>query len=512
MCRISRRRCSGLGHRRNDRRVGAEATTVFTRLARSSLSSMKPPSTFGPVLPGWTLAFCLGVAAAVFLPTLGGGFIADDFVYVARFAAFPWGDWPRLFTQEWSEGIWGFPLSELRPFSALSFMLDARLYGGEAAGYRITNLLLHLEVVTAVVRLTWRMSEGHTLATLTAGLAFALHPAHVEPVGWITGRVDLLSTLGAMAFWVLAESWSATGRPWRAVVALTCLGIGLFAKELSLFAPPLLLLRWLLVDARGGRTIWQRRLLLLLGVAIVALAYTLCRRAAFGDGAAQPVSSWDQAAAWQRQVSYLAWLAPVLPFLDQFEWKAVPPLAVLRGFGLGASVRRSLSWWWLGGRTTLGETSCSSPPEVVVGDRGRIVAGRILLGAALVGLFPTAGPAVGPGLGVGASDRAWAPRWPAPDRFGSELVTSWRCAHGWRMDVCPAPWSNESARTSLICRRNQSSWSTCRRSGTGSGSGSGPLRRRSVRLSYPHRLHRSVSSAGAESISGLNSGRRKFIR
>jgi len=119
---------------------------------------MKPSSASGPVLPGWSLAFCLGVAAAVYLPSLGGGFIGDDFVYIARCAAYPWSDWPRLFTREWSEGIWGFPLSELRPFSALSFGLDARLYGGEAVGYRISNLILHVGVVAAVFRLTWRRS------------------------------------------------------------------------------------------------------------------------------------------------------------------------------------------------------------------------------------------------------------------------------------------------------------------------------------------------------------------
>jgi len=362
---------------------------------------MKPPSPFSPVLPGWSLAFCLGVAAAVALPSLGGGFIADDFVYIARFAAFPWSDWPRLFTREWSEGIWGFPLSELRPFSALSFMLDARLYGGEAAGYRLTNLLLHLGVVAAVVRLTWRMSEGHTLATLTAGLAFALHPAHVEPVAWITGRVDLLSTLGAMAFWVLAELWSASGRPWRAVVALTCLGIGVFAKELSLFAPPLLLLRWLVVDPRGGRTIWQRRLLLLLGVVVIALVYTLCRRAAFGDGAAQPGSNWHQAAAWQRQVSYLAWLAPVLPFLDQFEWKAMPPLAVMRGLGLGVAVLTIVGLAvtaWKGERRWGNLLFFTAVWWLVT------VGGLLLVGyfSARHLYFPTTGLAVGLGLGVAA--------------------------------------------------------------------------------------------------------------
>lgn len=287
-----------------------------------------------PVAPLWLAVFSLGVGAAAYLPTLGGGFLTDDFVYVSRFFTYAWSDWPRLFTREWSEGVWGFPLIELRPFSALAFMIDARLWGGEAAGYRVTNLLLHLGVVWLVLRLTWRYSGGHTLGTLAAALVFALHPAHTEPVVWITGRVDLLATFAALAFWSLAEAWSASGRGWRLGLALGGLFVGVFSKELCLFAPPLLLLRWLLVEARVDRAVWVRRGLILLGVVLIALLYTLARRAAFGDGAAVPASSWHQDDAWRRQVSYAAWLAPVLPFLQQFEIKTPVSPATLRALGV----------------------------------------------------------------------------------------------------------------------------------------------------------------------------------
>ena len=56
-------------------------------------------------------------------------FVGDDFAYVWRFSTMNWSDWPRLFLREWSEGIWGGPLRELRPIAALSFIVDGRLYG-----------------------------------------------------------------------------------------------------------------------------------------------------------------------------------------------------------------------------------------------------------------------------------------------------------------------------------------------------------------------------------------------
>ena len=50
---------------------------------------------------------------------------------------------------------------------------------------------------------------------------------------------DLLATFAALAFWSLAEAWSASGRGWRLGLALGALFVGVFSKELCLFAPPL---------------------------------------------------------------------------------------------------------------------------------------------------------------------------------------------------------------------------------------------------------------------------------
>ncbi len=280
--------------------------------------------------PRWLLALTLGIAALAFLPTLGGGFLGDDFVYVARFHAYRWTDWPRLFTHEWSEGLWGMQLKELRPFAALTFMFDAKLFGGSALGFRLTNLLLHLGCVFAVVQLAWRYARGSIAAALTAGLLFALHPAHAEAVAWITGRVDVLATFCALAFWYAAETWSECGGLARVGAAGAFLFVGVFSKELCLFAPPLLLLRWVLADPRAGRAAWLRRGALLLGVIVIAIIYTLCRRAAFGHDAATPVAGWHDDGAWQRQVSYLAWLAPFMPFTDHLEYASPWSVATIR--------------------------------------------------------------------------------------------------------------------------------------------------------------------------------------
>lgn len=52
--------------------------------------------------------------------TLDSYFIAGDFAYFGRFHNYSLTAWPELFVREWSAGIWGRTLPELRPLTALS--------------------------------------------------------------------------------------------------------------------------------------------------------------------------------------------------------------------------------------------------------------------------------------------------------------------------------------------------------------------------------------------------------
>lgn len=277
---------------------------------------------FTPVqtqLARWCLLIPLGTAVLAYFRSLSGGFLSDDFVYVARFVDFPWAAWPRLFVREWSEGIWGFPLMELRPFAALSFIIDGHLWGAHPMGWRLTNLSLFLGVVVLVVRLAHRYTGGSSAGALTAGLVFALHPVQVEAVAWITGRVDLLAALAALLFWWLAETYADTGRVLRLLTAILALFVGVFSKEFCLLVPVLLLLSWLLLPAPAAVQ-WRRRLLLLVGVAGAIGFYAWCRHLAFDTAATTARFGWDEA-AWTRQSSYVGWIIPWLPFnREQMQW------------------------------------------------------------------------------------------------------------------------------------------------------------------------------------------------
>lgn len=296
------------------------------------------PSSLPGAPPRALLLAVLGLAAAVFAGTWDGGFLGDDFVYISRFNAFPWENWPRLFVREWSEGIWGSPLKELRPFAALSYMVDARIFGGQSWGYRLDNLLLHLGCVAGVTLLAWRYSGGRRRAAWAAGLVFALHPAHAEAVAWITGRVDLLAALAALGFWLTAEAWGDRGRPRALATALVLCFSGIFAKEFFLLAPLLVALRWVAVDFRVSRAHWGRRLGLLAGAGACIVVYAVCRHAAFGPAATSGGAPWRDPGSWGRQSSYFGWLLPLLPFADQPEFAHPLPPGLMQALGLALAV------------------------------------------------------------------------------------------------------------------------------------------------------------------------------
>ena len=83
------------------------------------------------------------------------------------------------------------------PLVWLSFMADYQLFGLNAGGYHLTNLILHMISTLLLFWLFNRMTGTIWRSAFVATL-FALHPLHVESVAWITERKDVLSAF----FWM----------------------------------------------------------------------------------------------------------------------------------------------------------------------------------------------------------------------------------------------------------------------------------------------------------------------
>ncbi len=146
-----------------------------------------------------------GLTLAAYFPSLQGGFIFDDELLLSK---------NNLMSS--SDGLPAIWFStrpyEYYPISYSSFWLQRRLWGANALGYRITNLLLH--VVACL--LLWAVL--HKLAvpgSFFAALLFALHPVNVESVAWIAQLRNVL----ALVFFLLSVLWYLRGRQTAAAQA-----------------------------------------------------------------------------------------------------------------------------------------------------------------------------------------------------------------------------------------------------------------------------------------------------
>lgn len=141
-----------------------------------------------------TVAVCIFLAAivwAVFGQTLRFDFINyDDPTYVYKNPHLNHG-------LDWNEVAWVFThenLHEWVPVTYVSRMVDSQIYGLNAGGHHLTNVLLHAVTAILLFLLLKRMTGALWRAAFVASV-FAIHPLRVESVAWVVERKDVLSGL-----------------------------------------------------------------------------------------------------------------------------------------------------------------------------------------------------------------------------------------------------------------------------------------------------------------------------
>jgi len=85
-----------------------------------------------------------------------------------------------------------------QPVTFLTRMVDIELYGLDAAGHHMTNILLHVVNVVLLFLVLYQLTKNLGPSVFVAAV-FAVHPLCVESVAWITERKDVLFAF----FWLL---------------------------------------------------------------------------------------------------------------------------------------------------------------------------------------------------------------------------------------------------------------------------------------------------------------------
>jgi tetratricopeptide (TPR) repeat protein len=127
------------------------------------------------------------------------------------------------------------------PLTWLSLMLDHDLYGFNAGGYHLTNLILHILSTLLLFWLFCRMTKEIWKSAFVAAL-FAIHPLHVESVAWIAERKDVLSAFFCMLTLCLYVYYAEKPDLKRYVLVLGAFVLALMSKPMVVTLPVIMIL------------------------------------------------------------------------------------------------------------------------------------------------------------------------------------------------------------------------------------------------------------------------------
>src|SRR5262249_17917775 len=122
--------------------------------------------------------------------TLGHGFVYDD---QNQILSNPWIWQPRFLPDLLTRGVWSFQVNEpsnyYRPIQTFIYFVNGQIFGRSPFGFHLTNVLMHALAPAAALFLLRRVTAPGV--ALFAASLFAVHPAHVESVAWISGSTDV---------------------------------------------------------------------------------------------------------------------------------------------------------------------------------------------------------------------------------------------------------------------------------------------------------------------------------
>jgi len=232
MGKASRRKASRVD---GDRAPNASARPSGVQRAATSVA----PAT--SVFSGRALWVTIALAVAtvvIYAPVRHYPFVnTDDPVYVT---ANP----NVLLGLTWDNVGWAFTEAKVpywHPLTFLSHMLDVQVFGANAGGHHVTNVLLHIASSVMLFGLFLQMTGSLGRSAVVAAL-FGLHPLRVESVAWVAERKDALSTF----FWI-ATTWAYVRhvrrpQPKRYAAVIVLFALGLMAKPMMVTLPFALLL------------------------------------------------------------------------------------------------------------------------------------------------------------------------------------------------------------------------------------------------------------------------------
>ena len=307
----------------------ADQPAARAALARAHVA----PAVSGDATAWWISLALAALASAAFASVWRHAFVSfDDPQYVSENHVVRSG-------LTWQGVRWALTTGEAgnwHPLTWMSHMLDVQLFGVEAGPHHAVNLALHIVNALLLFGVLRRMTGALWRSAFVAAL-FALHPAHVESVAWISERKDVLSTLFALlTIWAYVEYVRERRWIWYAAV-IVGLALGLMSKPMVVTLPCVLLLLdyWPLRRPLERRLILEKLPLLALAAASSVATFIAQRRGGAVSGlTALPLASrvGNAVVAYLRYIETMVWpahLTVLYPYSTDFGWRLVASAILL---------------------------------------------------------------------------------------------------------------------------------------------------------------------------------------
>jgi tetratricopeptide (TPR) repeat protein len=292
-------------------------------------------------LRGWNaslvvIALLFAACLAIYGQTVAFGFInLDDNLYVYQNSYVAAG--LNLASLKWA--FTTFHSANWHPLTWISHMVDVTLFGMKPGVHHFINVLFHA-ANTVLVFVVFGRLTGDTWKSAIVAFLFAVHPAHVESVAWISERKDVLSTL----FWLLTmlayirfvrdegASGTALTKKYGSsnyLLAILCFALGLMAKPMLVTLPFVLILidYWPLKRVQKFRDLPR---LILEKAPFFALSLASCAVTLIAQRASGAVESFDGISIVTRSMNalsaYVRYIAMLFYPHDLGVW--YPPSAV----------------------------------------------------------------------------------------------------------------------------------------------------------------------------------------
>jgi Flp pilus assembly protein TadD len=188
----------------------------------------------------WPYLLLAALAFGIYANALGNGFVSDDDTQLLNNPLVTdWREIPQIFQHD----IWAFAGADTsnyyRPTQTALYMAVYYAFGFNALDFHLAMILLHVANTLLVYYLGKRLLQS-LYPALVAGIIFAVHPIHNEPVVWIAALPDVFLAMVVLVSLILFLRWDAAPSRWQIVGLAGLFFLALLTKEPGAMLVPLL--------------------------------------------------------------------------------------------------------------------------------------------------------------------------------------------------------------------------------------------------------------------------------